>query len=544
MQDAGLTWWEYMQHTPSAYVDPLSIVFAFVATHNHFVLDRGGKVFNRSAPVIKLPTGSTEEDHLDLLGVLNSSTACFWMKQVMTGKHKGDGGEAHADPALQRFEFDSSKLQQLPLPKEYSMRVSHEFDRLARAREAHSPRMLAESQLCTEAALTLAKRQSAFISHRMIAFQEELDWQVYRLYDLIEEPLEADLSQVPEVSLGERPFEIVLSRKMAAGETETKWFERHGSTPITEIPSHWPESYRQLVAKRIQAIEDNPWIALIEQPEYKRRWNREPWEEQEKRALRDWLLDRLEERRDWPEPRITSTAGLADRLRQDEEFRQIAALYRGRDDFDWTDLVTELVTDEAVPFLSSYRYTDSGLRIREVWEETWRLQRLEDAGEKIDPIPVPPRYASKDFRKPSYWRQRGKLDVPKERFIVYPGLERAADRTPVIGWAGWDHLQQAQALATAYQELREQEGWGADRLAPVLAGLLELIPWLRQWHNDPDPAHHGERLGDFFAAFVEEEARALGLTPEALKVWRQEEKKSGRKPVRKKKAEEPGLFQD
>ena len=25
---------------------PLSIVFAFVATHNHFVLDRGGKVFN------------------------------------------------------------------------------------------------------------------------------------------------------------------------------------------------------------------------------------------------------------------------------------------------------------------------------------------------------------------------------------------------------------------------------------------------------------------------------------------------------------------
>ena len=26
---------------------PLSIVFAEVATHNHFVLDRGGKVFNR-----------------------------------------------------------------------------------------------------------------------------------------------------------------------------------------------------------------------------------------------------------------------------------------------------------------------------------------------------------------------------------------------------------------------------------------------------------------------------------------------------------------
>ena len=36
---------------------PLSIAFAFVATHNHFVLDRGGKVFKQSAPVIKLPAG-------------------------------------------------------------------------------------------------------------------------------------------------------------------------------------------------------------------------------------------------------------------------------------------------------------------------------------------------------------------------------------------------------------------------------------------------------------------------------------------------------
>ena len=65
---------------------PLSIVFADVATHNHFVLDRGGKVFNRTAPVIKLPPGATEDDHLALLGLLNSSTACFWMKQVFHNK--------------------------------------------------------------------------------------------------------------------------------------------------------------------------------------------------------------------------------------------------------------------------------------------------------------------------------------------------------------------------------------------------------------------------------------------------------------------------
>ena len=68
MKDAGLQWWDYMQHTASAYSTPLSVVFAFVATHNHFVLDRGGKVFNRSAPVIKLPEGATEDQHLELLG--------------------------------------------------------------------------------------------------------------------------------------------------------------------------------------------------------------------------------------------------------------------------------------------------------------------------------------------------------------------------------------------------------------------------------------------------------------------------------------------
>ena len=34
------------------------IAFPFVSTHNHFSLDRGGKVFKRTAPVIKLPKGA------------------------------------------------------------------------------------------------------------------------------------------------------------------------------------------------------------------------------------------------------------------------------------------------------------------------------------------------------------------------------------------------------------------------------------------------------------------------------------------------------
>ena len=109
----------------------------------------------------------------------------------------------------------------------------------------------------------------------MIALQEELDWQCYRLYGLLDEDLCYHGDDLPELALGQRAFEIVMARQMANGELETTWFERHGSTPITEIPKHWPEAYRNLVERRIEVIETNKEIGLIEKPEYKRRWNTE-----------------------------------------------------------------------------------------------------------------------------------------------------------------------------------------------------------------------------------------------------------------------------
>ena len=92
----------------------------------------------------------------------------------------------------------------------------------------------------------------------MIALQEELDWECYRLYGLIEE--DAHNTEPPPLKLGQRAFEIVLARKMAAGEMQTTWFERHGSTPITELPADWPDDYRQLVERRIALIESDPNI--------------------------------------------------------------------------------------------------------------------------------------------------------------------------------------------------------------------------------------------------------------------------------------------
>ena len=156
--------------------------------------------------------------------------------------------------------------------------------------------------------------------------------------------------------------------------------------------------------------------------------------------------------------------------------------------------------------LASLRYTPKGLEKRAVWERTWALQRREDAGENVGDIPVPPKYDPKDFQGAAYYRLRGKLDVPKERFISYPGCESDDDKQPLYGWAGWTHLEQAQALAALYEE-RKREGWLKPRLAPMLQGLRELIPWLKQWHNEPSEEFGGLKLGEYFEGYVEGEMR-------------------------------------
>jgi hypothetical protein len=115
-QDRGLRWFDHSMFFPARYRTPLSIAFAFVATHNHFVLDRGGKVFKQSAPVIKLPAGASEDEHLALVGLLNSSVACFWMQQVFHNKGGPGGGSSKDEKWHDFFEFDGTKLKQFPIP--------------------------------------------------------------------------------------------------------------------------------------------------------------------------------------------------------------------------------------------------------------------------------------------------------------------------------------------------------------------------------------------------------------------------------------------
>jgi hypothetical protein len=216
------------------------------------------------------------------------------------------------------------------------------------------------------------------------------------------------------------------------------------------------------------------------------------------------------------QPRPITVARLADRLGRDADFVAVARLYGGPD-IRLADVVAEIVEAEHVPFLAQLRYKPSGLVKRARWEETWEKQREEDRkGQRLD-IDVPEKYTSADFLKPSYWRNRGKLDVPKERFISYPHASPETDGSLLLGWAGWNHLQRAQALFTLVEERRSGDGWGAEELAPLLAGLAEVLPWVWQWHGERDA--EGRIPAEGYAEYLQEQQRELQLTDDDLRGW-------------------------
>jgi hypothetical protein len=524
----GRPWYEWHQIPVDKGVSSYALTFAFVATHNHFALDREGKAFSRSAPIIKLPTDATEADHLALLGILNSSTACFWLKQVNHDKGNRGGERSTARFEWEHFfEFTGTKLQEFPLPSTLPVNSGRRLDSLAQQLASTEP-LTPAHMVPSRPGLDSARCANDSIRGQMIASQEELDWEVYGLYGLLGESdlasLTSDPEAVPEINIGERAFEIVLARKAAADEAANEWFSRHGSTPITEIPSHWPAAYKELVQRRIECIESRKDIALIERPECKRRWSSAPWADREQAALRDWLLNACERRELWfasdhsglEQPQFLTVNQLADKLRADADVVSVADLYAP--DNDLAKVLADIIDTEHVPFLSALRYKDSSLRKRKQWEDTWVLQREEDrTGQRLD-IPVPPKYGPGDFRKTSYWRQRGKLDVPKERFISYPGANPDTDTSLLLGWAGWDHRQATHALTMLIHN-RAEDGWGPDRLTPLLAGLAEQLPWVRQWHGDVDP-DLGASPADMYAEFLADQQERFELSDADLAEWR------------------------
>jgi hypothetical protein len=509
MKESNRKWFDVRRLSRDKHRTPLSIAFAFVATHNHFVLDRGGKVFKQSAPIIKLKDDATEEDHLALLAYLNSSTACFWMKQVFYPKASASGdvsivkGRAEAN----RYEFAGTQMAALPMPdldpesRRLLVSFARRLDSLAHEREAlsaiHAVEQVAGGLAFVDAVEgTEGKR--AELLRAMQVLQEDLDWCVYRAFGLVSRFAPSPSDDARAVV---RPFEAAASGK--------------------EVPTAW--------RARAERLAESADLQLMETPVFKRLWegrrgvfghNVMSVRDEIRDASVDWLAERGE--RIIAAGSDPQSSGVLERAIASE-----GAAVRVIDLARESGRSVPIALDrDAVPYLAAHRHTDAGLEKRREWERVWNLQRAEDRGETVPPFHPPPRYDQKDYRDATYWRLRGKLDVPKERFISYPGCESDEDKEPVYGWAGWNHLQQAIALATLYMKRKQGEAWGKERLVPMLAGLDELLPWIWQWHPEATGESGGMKPGQYIADFLAAQCHELGVTVDELRAWRPE---SGRK---------------
>jgi hypothetical protein len=510
-------------------------------------------VFNRTAPIIKLPEDATEEDHLALLGYLNSSTACFWLKQVCADKGVGGIGGGIGDEMWEpRYEFDGSKIGKVPLTKGGEIwRATKAVDELARRRMALSPAQRISDynnagQFNLARDLELAEVESLDLLARMVSLQEELDWMVYEAFGLLTEkdlallhqaqgeafpgfPVQISTSSVDVrrqgLWPGHRPFEVVLARDSLTSGVKTAWFARNNYWSPSEATKTYAPAYCRLIDARITIIDRNKNINIIERPEYKRRWTVGSYRDETVTACKSFLLDAAERSM---KADITTTRQLAHELQSDPKVQAVAEVLTGESAPDLEKLFTELIGGEAVPYAAALRYSDTGLEKRADWERTWELQRLEDsapplpsplplplsgevtqrAGETLE-IPVPPKYAQKDFRSQISWRHRGKLDVPKERFIAFTEVPGAEGEKALYGWAGWSPRERTRVLLELDEKL-EEEGVSVDDRIGVLHGAWFLLPWV-EWES--------KEAADEARAIITSLVGADGVTEGMLAKW-------------------------
>ena len=61
--------------------------------------------------------------------------------------------------------------------------------------------------------------------------------------------------------------------------------------------------------------------------------------------------------------------------------------------------------------------------------------------------------------------------------------------------------------------------WDRDQLLPILVAMHKVLPWVEQWHNEPDPVRDTKN-GDAFRAYLDEQLRHHRLTANDLRSWR------------------------
>jgi hypothetical protein len=433
---------------------------------------------------------------------------------------------------MERYEFDGTKLARLPLlTSETLTNLARQLDAVAQEKQNASAGLVlrsAEADVdCIRQVFHDRRAKAEALQSRLFHLQEDVDWEVYRLAGFADS--EPGGTGFATAYLPLRPVDVREHRRLAAGEDAAKfWFETHGwktdavSTAMAELPD--------LVQARMDAIASSKTLQMLERPNYKRRWYRINHEAEERDALQTYLLDALEAAvRDSGPDDLQSLRDHAHDLAADPKVLAVARVLTDTDDPDLTAVLTELALTDAVPYLAAHTFKPSGLKKHAAWQATWTAQRREDAGEDVD-VPLPPKYGSGDYRHATYWRLRGKLDVPKERFILYVDCTTEDDRSPRLGWAGWTHAERMNALYDTYREMAD--GPDDSVLIPLLAGMHELLPWVHQWHGDEDPHQLGKGLGQMWDEILADLREDRETDPEALAAWRPPKKTRGgrRKP--------------
>lgn len=299
--EAKEPWFRYHQMSVEKITAPTSLVYPEIATHFHCKPNPRGTLFTQTAPVILLNPG-TLDSYSQVAGLLNSSAALFWLKQVCF--NKGAGEEEERD----RFEFAAGKISELPVPSTLaqalngrSNEIALQLCALARGCSQQAERLLHleihklfeqpgeayhdwnrtlpgyqlpdkecgkpfESSADLRSKLRTVQLAREHVRAKMIAIQEEMDWLVYAAYGVLSEPsLDGHIEPDPPTLEREaRPFVL--------------WAKAEGNygDAVKLIPGAWPDCRKQIWESRLTAIRDNAHIRRLEQPVYKRRWD-EQW---------------------------------------------------------------------------------------------------------------------------------------------------------------------------------------------------------------------------------------------------------------------------
>jgi len=476
--EKGMRWYELQELYTGKLGLEQALVFPYLGTHNHFALEQEGRLFKNTAFVGKI-TGSS--DPMLLLGLLNSSTLAFWIRQRLAkAGGRSSGTKRQSEPWAQRLVFSARLMKAAPISSVASATIANWARQLheagARVR-ATSPFVILDgnwkpAQL--DSILNRAQEERSELRRRMVSLQEELDWAVYRSYGLLDSPEQEDSPDAIEpIESSARPFAIQLARSAAAGDSSHYWFDAMEVQALCEVPTDYTAETRSRIEQRLKHIQNSEKLQILEAPEFKRKWEPDTFSKELQVCARAWLASRMEAVvRDRGAP--MALPHIASALQDDASFLAVATIFQGRRDIDVPGLVGDILEAESVPNHPYHTYSETGLAKRAAWEAVWEAQRLEDADGETTQIPQPPEFSqgsrgkSKDFLRTEFWKLRGKLDVPNERFVAFTEVPGRVAPEILHGWAGWTSLQRARALLQVDEELDDAGTSLADR-----TGVLE-----------------------------------------------------------------------